>query len=104
LWQVFTLPPGTYTFEISDLRDTNLEETDNTYLAAALGTALPDVEDIATALAYTKVAATKPLSNLRIQFNLTQSQTVSIGYVTTQPDGTPGKYCNVRAFNLYVNY
>lgn len=104
LWQIFTLDPGMYTFEISDLRDTNLSETDNVYLVAATGDTLPNVEDIASALASIKIVNGKPLSDLRVKFTVTQASQVSIGYLTTQPDGTPGRYCNIRAFNLYVNY
>jgi hypothetical protein len=104
LWQVFTLPAGTYTFEISDLMDTNLTSADNAYLVVAPGSDLPDVSNIGTALAATQIVAGKPLNDLRARFTLTQSSQVSIGYLTTQPDGTPGRYCNIRAFGLYVNY
>jgi hypothetical protein len=104
LWQTFTLDPGKYTFEISDLRDTNLGQTDNAYLVAATGAGLPDVADIATALASVKIVNGKLLSDLRVKFTVTQTSQVSIGYLTTQPDGTPGRFCNVRAFNMYVNY
>lgn len=104
LWQIFTLDPGTYTFEISDLRDTNLSETDNAYLVAATGDTLPNVEDIASTLASIKIVNGKTLSELRVQFTVTQTSQVSIGYLTTQPDGSPGRYCNINRFSLYVNY
>ncbi|WP_276483947.1 DUF4998 domain-containing protein [Paraflavitalea pollutisoli] len=103
LWQVISLPAGTYTFEISDLRDTNLLPTDNTYLVAAVGADLPDVANIGSALASAKIVNGKPLSELRIRFTLTETKEVSIGYLTTQVDGTPGKFCNIRAFNVYAN-
>lgn len=102
LWQTFTLPAGNYVFGISDLRDTNLQPTDNTYLVAQEGTELPNVADIGTAIASAKVATGKPLTELRISFTLTDTKTVSIGYLTTQPDGTPGKFCNIRAFSFYT--
>ncbi|MGC4232426.1 MAG: DUF4998 domain-containing protein [Niabella sp.] len=103
LWQTFILGAGTYTFEISDLRDTNLEETDNTYLVVAPGAGLPDVENINTAIGYAKIVNGKPLSALRVIFTVDEPAQVSLGYLTTQRDGTPGKYCNIRAFNFYAN-
>jgi hypothetical protein len=103
IWQTILLEPGTYTFEISDLKDSNITGSENTYLVANLGNDIPDVADIATALGSAKVATGKPLSDLRVRFTLTQQSTVSVGYVTTQQGTTPGRYCNIRAFNLYIN-
>lgn len=104
IWQTFTLGAGTYTFEISDLRDTNLEESDNTYLVVSAGTELPDVANIASAMGSAKIVNGKPLTSLRVVFTITQpSQVVSLGYLTTQSGGTPGRYCNIRAFNFYAN-
>lgn len=103
VWQTILLEPGTYTFEISDLRDTNLGSSESTYLVAALGTDIPDIANLGTALDSAQVANGKPLTDLRVHFTLTQQSTVSVGYVTTQPGTTPGRYCNIRAFNLYIN-
>lgn len=103
IWQTILLEPGTYTFEISDLKDTNIGASENTYLVANLGTDIPDVSNLATALASAKVATGKALSDLRVKFALTQQSTVSVGYLTTQDGTTPGRYCNIRAFNLYIN-
>ena len=103
IWQTILLEPGSYTFEISDLRDTNIGASENTYLVANLGTDIPDISNLATALASAKVATGKPLIDLRVKFTLTQQSTVSVGYLTTQAGTTPGRFCNVRAFNLYIN-
>lgn len=100
IWHTYTLPAGKYVFGISDLRDTNLQLTDNTYLVAHEGTELPNVADVATAIASAKVVTGKPLSELRVSFTLTETKTISIGYLTTQPDGNPGKFCNIRAFSF----
>jgi Domain of unknown function/Domain of unknown function (DUF5013) len=102
IWQTLTLEPGTYTFRISDLRDTNLTDADQTYLVATLGSTLPDVENIASALASVKVY-NRPVAEMRIDFTITETAEVSLGYLTTQPDGNPGKYCNIRAFDFYFN-
>lgn len=103
IWQTILLEPGTYTFEISDLKDTNIGASENTYLVANLGTEIPDIANLATALASAKVATGTPLSDLRVKFTLPQQSTVSVGYLTTQAGTTPGRYCNIRAFNLYIN-
>ncbi|MDF2193241.1 DUF4998 domain-containing protein [Paraflavitalea sp. CAU 1676] len=100
IWHTYTLPAGKYVFAISDLRDTNLLLADNTYLVAHEGTELPNVADVATAIASAKIVNGKPLSELRVSFTLTETKTISIGYLTTQPDGTPGKFCNIRAFSF----
>jgi hypothetical protein len=101
VWQTFMLDPGTYSFGITDLRDTNLGNGDNTYLVAAAGTDLPDVADVATALASVKIVNGKPVSDLKVTFTLAAKTQVTVGYLTTQADGTPGKFCNVRAFGMY---
>lgn len=103
LWQTFTLEPGNYVFGITDLRDTNLSNADNAYLVAAGGTDLPDVADIATALASVKIVAGKPVSVLKVSFTLSVQTQVTVGFLTTQPDGNPGRFCNVRAFGFYTN-
>lgn len=103
IWQTLLLEPGNYTFEISDLRDTNLTDLNNAFLVAALGSDIPDVENIATALGSVKIVAGKPVRDLKVNFTLSQQTEVSVGFVTTQPDGNPGRFCNIRAFNFYVN-
>ncbi|MGV3766247.1 MAG: DUF4998 domain-containing protein [Chitinophagaceae bacterium] len=101
IWQTRVLNPGTYVFAISDLRDTNLTEGDKVYLVVAEGDGLPDVEQVQTAIGSTKIVNGKPLSALNVEFTLTERKEVSMGFLTTQPDGTPGKFCNIRAFNFY---
>jgi len=103
IWQTLTLGPDNYTFEISDLMNTNLTDQDNAYLVVALGSDLPDVENINTALGYVKIVSGKPVGELNVKFSITQKSEVSLGYLTTQPDGNPGRFCNIRAFNFYAN-
>lgn len=103
IWQTFMLDPGSYTFEISDLRDTNLGAADGAYLVVASGSGLPDVASIGTAIGSAKIESGKPLSALKVVFTLAAQTQVSMGYLTTQPAGDPGRYCNIRAFNFYAN-
>lgn len=101
IWQNMTVDPGTYIFEISDLRDTNLLESDNTYIVVSDGNGLPDVAQVTTAIGYTKIFNGKPVTSMKVEFTITQRKEISMGYLTTQADGNPGKFCNVRAFNFY---
>jgi hypothetical protein len=103
LSQTFTLDPGTYTFGITDLMNTNLSASDNAYLVVAAGTDLPDVANVGTALASMKVVDGKPAGSLKVTFTLAVQTQVTLGYLTTQVDGTPGRFCNVRAFAVYKN-
>ncbi|UZR98127.1 DUF4998 domain-containing protein [Chondrinema litorale] len=99
IWQTFTLEPATYTFKISELRDTNLTDADQTYLVAAVGDSLPNVAEVNTAMGSVQVF-NRPVTELSFDFTVTETQQVSIGYLTTQPDGTPGKFCNIIAFDF----
>lgn len=101
IWQNMTVDPGTYIFEISDLRDTNLLESDNTYIVVSDGNGLPDVAQVATAIGFTKIFNGKPVSSMKVEFTITQRKEISMGYLTTQADGNPGKFCNIIAFNFY---
>ncbi|MCJ8164316.1 DUF5013 domain-containing protein [Pontibacter sp. E15-1] len=103
VYQSLELEPGTYTFEISDLMNTNLTQDDNAYLVVALGNTLPDVELVTTAIGYVKVVEGKPVGELHVKFTLTETSLVSMGFLTTQPGDTPGRFCNIRAFDFYQN-
>ncbi|WP_192350090.1 DUF4998 domain-containing protein [Algoriphagus sp. Y33] len=103
IYQTLTLEPGNYTFEISDLRDTNLTENDHAYLVAALGSGLPDVEDVQSSLAHVHILEGKDVNELKVTFIVEETSEVSVGFLTTQSGDTPGRYCNIRAFNFYKN-
>ncbi|WP_164891144.1 DUF4998 domain-containing protein [Botryobacter ruber] len=103
IYQTLELEPGTYTFGISDLRDTNLTVDDKAYLVVALGNTIPDVEQVATALGSVQVVQGKTLLELQVTFTIRETSSVSMGYLTTQSGGTPGRYCNIRAFDFYKN-
>ncbi|MDN3670431.1 DUF4998 domain-containing protein [Echinicola jeungdonensis] len=103
IYQVMELPAGTYTFKIADLLSTNLLDTDQTYLVVAAGEELPDVEQVDTAIGYTQVHGGKSVDQLKVEFTLEEPTQVSLGYLTSQAGGTPGKFCNIRAFDFYMN-
>ncbi|WP_082458660.1 DUF4998 domain-containing protein [Pedobacter sp. Leaf216] len=78
IFQTFTLPAGSYSFEITMAKN---EALDPVYIVAAAGNTLPDVADIATSLGYTNFA------NNKFQFTLAQSTTVSLGFLATMTTG-----------------
>jgi len=100
IYQTVVLDPGTYTFAITDLLDTNLTEEDQAYLVVGEGGALPDVEGIGNALGAAHIFKGKPIEELKVEFSLSQETEVSIGYLTTQSGDTPGRYCVIRAFDF----
>ncbi|MCC9168185.1 DUF5013 domain-containing protein [Pontibacter sp. XAAS-A31] len=103
VYQTLALDPGSYTFEISDLRDTNLSENDHAYIVVAPGDELPDVEQVSTAIGSVKIVNGKPVTAYKITFTVTEASEISMGYLTTQPAGDPGRFANIRAFNFYAN-
>ena len=78
IYQTFTLPAGSYSFEITMAKN---EALDPVYIVAAAGNTLPDVANVATALGYTNFA------NNKFQFTLAQSTTVSLGFLATMTTG-----------------
>ncbi|WP_186758596.1 DUF4998 domain-containing protein [Echinicola salinicaeni] len=101
IYQTFEVPAGNFTFKIKDLRDTNLTEDDDAYLVVTLGSELPDVENIDTAIGYAHIVTGKPIGDLKVDFEIQEGPVqIAVGYLTTQPDGSPGRYCNIRAFDF----
>jgi hypothetical protein len=89
IYQSFTLPAGTYTFSIDLAKN---EALDPVYMVAAEGDILPDVAQISTSLAYTNFA------NKSIQFTLTKSTKVSLGFLATMTTGN--QFWIVKSVNL----
>ncbi|GAB3646025.1 DUF4998 domain-containing protein [Echinicola sediminis] len=101
IYQTFDVPAGSFTFRIKDLRDTNLTENDNAYLVVTRGSELPDVANLDTAIGYAHIVNGKSLGELRVDFEIEEGPVqISVGYLTTQADGWPGRYCNIRAFDF----
>jgi hypothetical protein len=78
--QTITLPAGEYRFEatISNI-DATLEAT---YVTVAEGNALPDIENIGTATGYYQLKDNTD-KQASVPFTLTQSTTVTVGFVAT---------------------
>lgn len=94
IYQTLQLPAGSYTFEIAELLSTNIEDTDDVYLVAAEGDSIPDVENLGEALSYAHILEEE------IIIEVDEEKKVSMGILTSQKGD---KYCNIVAFDFYIN-
>lgn len=96
LFQTFDLPKGIYKFTMSLGGDNPIKTNggnDPRYIAAAVGTTLPDIADLGTALASANFAGLDQNGSTSIEFTLSSPQKVSAGFVVT----FTGTEQNVRA-------
>ncbi len=90
------------------IRDTNhaLSDEGGAYFVVAKGESLPDVADIETAenvLAYKRInSALGSEYTYRLEFTLEEDATITIGQITTQWGETPGRFCNIRSWDIIV--
>ena len=70
------------------------EAKDPVYIVAAAGNTLPDVANVSTSLGYTNFA------NNKFQFTLTQSTTVSIGFLATMLTASGNQFWIVKEVML----
>ena len=89
--QTVTLPAGIYTFSIG-IQEGNASKL---FIAAALGTTLPNTDKLATGL------ASGDWKGGPISFTLNQSQQVTIGFVGNVGDNNTGEYFRVNKVQLY---
>lgn len=99
IYQTVTLPAGTYSFEANGL-DQNAGGT--RYIAVAAGTSLPAVDDIPTAAIKYGVLNPQPATaSVKLEFTLTQTTQVSIGFAATMPaNNLYTKIGNVRLYTV----
>jgi hypothetical protein len=86
LFQTFDLPAGTYKFTMSLAGDNPIisnNGNDPRYIVAAVGTTLPDIADLNTALASTNFAGLANSSATSIEFTLASPQKVSAGFLVS---------------------
>jgi hypothetical protein len=86
LFQTFDLPKGTYKFTMSLAGDNPIisnNGNDPRYIVAAVGTTLPDIADLGTALASTNFAGLANNSSTSIEFTLDAPAKVSAGFVAS---------------------
>lgn len=86
LYQTFDLPAGTYRFTLSLAGDNPIisnNGSDPRYIAAAVGDIIPDIENIASALASTNFAGLANDGSTSIEFTLDSPKKVSAGFVAS---------------------
>ncbi|MBT1686954.1 DUF5013 domain-containing protein [Dawidia soli] len=87
LFQTFDLPAGTYRFTMSLAGDNPIKSNngaDPRYIAAAVGETLPDIENLASALASANFAGLAPDDGVKtIEFTLDAPGKVSAGFVVS---------------------
>ena len=91
------------------MRDTNhqLSDPGGSYFVVAKGSTLPDVSDVETAeevLAYKRINVDLGSEyTYRLEFTIDEGATdITVGQITTQADGDPGRFCNVRSWDIVV--
>lgn len=86
LYQTFDLPAGIYKFTMSLAGDNPIISnggSDPRYIAAAVGETLPDIADLASALASTNFAGLGNDASTSIEFTLAAPAKVSAGFVVS---------------------
>lgn len=86
LYQTWDLPKGTYRMTLSLAGQNPIisnNGSDPRYIAAAVGTELPDIENIASALASTNFAGLGNEGSTSIEFTLDSPQKVTAGFVAS---------------------
>lgn len=99
IYQTLSLPAGTYSFEANGL-DQNAGGT--RYIAVAEGNSLPLVVNIpAAAIKYGILNPQPATATVKLEFTLTQTTQVSIGFAATMPaNGYYTKIGNVRLYTI----
>ena len=106
IYQVVNAQPATFQLRVT-LRDTNHDVNDvgGAYFVITKGnTGLPNVGDLSSApevLAYKRITKTASL-NYVVEFSLNEASDISVGMVTTQASGDPGRYCNIISWEIVV--
>lgn len=91
IYQSFTLPAGKYQVAVNML-DFSIKE--HAYIMAAPGAALPDIDNISTALDYS------PLTDPNIEFVLSEPTLVSVGVMANLLQDQ--QYMRIDKFRLYT--
>ncbi|WNH10613.1 DUF5013 domain-containing protein [Thalassobellus suaedae] len=106
IYQVVNAQPATFQLKVT-LRDTNHDATDEggAYFVIVKGNGgLPDVENLDAApevLAYKRILKTSSV-NYVVEFSLDEISDISVGLVTIQASGDPGRYCNIISWEIVV--
>lgn len=101
---VEVIQPSTFVLRVHVL-GTNHQATDEggAYFVITKGEGLPNVEELESApevLNYKRVLESSP-AEYRIEFTTEEpNQIISVGYLTTQADGWPGRFANITSWEI----
>ena len=107
IYQSVMVEPASYTLNVL-IRDTNhsLDDAGGSFFVVAEGETLPDVVDVLTS---ESVLAQKRINSAlgteytySLNFTVDEAMTITIGQITTQWGETPGRFCNVRSWDIIV--
>ncbi|MFF5380638.1 DUF4998 domain-containing protein [Pedobacter suwonensis] len=98
IYQTVTLPAGNYIFQVNNYT----EALDPVYVVVASGNTLPDISSLSTALSFKRFSSKLYTDEvIQVPFTLTQSQAVSLGFLSTMQSGN--QYWRVTAVSLLSN-
>ena len=101
---VEVVQPSTFILKVR-LMNTNHQETDEggAYVVVAEGEGLPDIENLDSSeevLGYKRILESLP-NEYKVEFTTKEpGQIISVGYVTTQADGWPGRFANILSWEI----
>ena len=107
IYQSVMVEPASYTLNVL-IRDTNhsLDDAGGSFFVVAEGETLPDVADVLTS---DSVLAQKRINSAlgteytySLNFTVDEAMTITIGQITTQWGETPGRFCNIRSWDIIV--
>ncbi|RXG13507.1 putative protein DUF5013 [Leeuwenhoekiella aestuarii] len=107
IYQSVTVEPASYKLNVL-IRDTNhsLDDEGGSYFVVAKGEALPDVSNVDTSedvLVYKRInTALGSEYTYTLNFTVDEAMNITVGQITTQADGDPGRFCNVRSWDIVV--
>ncbi len=102
IYQTVILEPGTYIFDTTMAGGNYDGNGDKAYLTAAIGSSLPDVNDVESSsntLAYNRLTFNPWNPSSSIVFTVTEVSQVSVGIETTNSDGYD-RYLRFNSFSL----
>ncbi len=101
---VEVVQPSTFVLNVNIL-NTNHQPTDEggAYFIVVKGEGLPDVEELESSpeiLGYKRVLESSP-RDYKVEFTIQEpNQIISVGYLTTQADGWPGRFANITSWKI----
>ncbi|MFA9187366.1 DUF4998 domain-containing protein [Flavobacterium magnesitis] len=105
VYQSVVAEPAKYQLKVKVLETNHVaSDVGGAYFVITKGSGLPNVENLMAAtevLAYKRVLSASSLDYI-VEFTVTDTTQISVGYLTTQADGDPGRFANIESFELVI--